>query len=276
MNKYYYETTITPTSHKDEIESFLMDYFYNGIEEKDDSLILRSEDALDEIIRKTKDYVKILSKIFEKDIDVKIEVEKKTNEDWIENYKRSIVPIEIDEFYIHPSWSDGKKDKINIIIDPALAFGSGHHPTTKSCLEFVSKYVKRDKKVLDIGCGSGILAIASAKKGAVVDLCDTDNLAIEQSKKNFMHNRVRFRNIWHGSVTGSKEKYDIVLANIVADVLEIFSKEIIEKVEKGGLLILSGIIEKKVQNVLLKYSALKIIEIKKTGEWNSLILKKEK
>lgn len=276
MKKYYYEVTITPSSHKDEVESFLMDHFYNGIEEKNNSLILRSEEPLDDIIQKTKDYVKAISEIFDEKIEVDIKTEKKENVDWIENYKKSISPVEAGEFYIHPSWYEKKEDKTDIVIDPALAFGSGHHPSTLNCLKILSEIVKKGDYVLDVGTGSGILAIAAAKKGAVVDICDTDELAIKEAEKNFKLNETKFNRAWVGSVTNLKEKYDIVIANIVADVLVFLAKDLKKSIKEGGYLILSGIVDKYLKNVLDRYKDLKLIKKVEDNEWVTLLLKKER
>ena len=271
MDKYYYEYRIFADGFKDEIESFLMDRFYNGIEERGDTLILRSEEPLDEVMESLREYVKSLEELFGRQITLEITKERKANEDWIENYKRSITPVEAGEFYIYPSWYDPKGGKINIQIDPALAFGSGHHETTRGCLNAVSRYVKPGNKVLDVGCGSGILAIASAKKGASVDICDTDELAIEESKKNFGLNEVEFDEAWVGSAAGAKKKYDIVIANIVADVLTMIATDLKKATKDGGILVLSGIIDKYRDKVVEKFD-LPIVEEIQEGEWITMIL----
>jgi len=237
-------------------------------------LILRSEDPLDEIIEKTKNYGKILSEIFNEDIKIDIKTEKKENIDWIENYKKSITPVETREFYIHPSWYEKRDDKIDIVIDPALAFGSGHHPSTQNSLKLISEIVKKSDKVLDVGTGSGILSIAAAKKGAVVDICDTDELAIKEAEKNFRLNRVEFNKAWVGTAINLKEKYDIVIANIVADVLVFIANDLKIAMKEGGYLILSGIVEQYLQNVLEKYRDLKLIKKIEEEEWITLLFHK--
>lgn len=275
MNRYYYEIVLTPSSHKEEIESFLMDRFYNGIEEKEGSLILRSEEPLDEIVHQAKDYVKALSEIFDEKIDLDVKVEKKENIDWIEKYKKSITPVETDEFYIHPSWYEPKNDKIDIVIDPALAFGSGHHASTKNCLKLIGKVVKKNQKVLDVGTGSGILAIAAAKKGAVVDICDTDELAVQEADKNFSLNRAKYNKSWIGSANNVKDRYDIVIANIVADILVFISKDLNERTKEKGYLILSGIVKNYLSKVLDRYKDFEVIETIKEDDWITLLLRKD-
>jgi len=272
MKNLFYEISITPSSHKEEISNFLIERFNNGIEEKNDTLILRSDEKLDDLIEELKEYVKALETIFEHKIELDVEVKEKENKDWIENYKKSIQPIEIDEFYIHPTWHENKKDKINIIIDPALAFGSGHHETTRSCVKALKKYVKKGNTLLDVGCGSGILGIVASKLGAVVDACDTDPLAVKSAKENFKLNAVKYKNIWEGSANLVNKKYDIVVANIIADVLIFIANDI--KSNVNTFLILSGIIDKYKNKVLEKYNDFKLIEEIKENEWVTLILER--
>ncbi|BCD67635.1 50S ribosomal protein L11 methyltransferase [Nitratiruptor sp. YY09-18] len=271
MQEFYYEVHITPSSHKEEIESFLMDYFYNGIEEQGDTLILRSEEPLDSVIAKLQEYVDALQEIFDEKIDVKIEQERKRNEDWIEKYKRSILPVEVEDFYIYPSWFEAKEGKINIQIDPALAFGSGHHETTRGCLKAIKKYCKPGMEVLDVGTGSGILAIAANKLGATVEICDTDELAIAEARKNFSLNKAKFQDAWVGSASLAQKKYDIVIANIVADVLRFIANDLKNTCKEGGVFILSGIINKFRYDVIRRFN-LPIIEEIADGDWITLIL----
>ena len=274
MKRYYYEYKITPSAFFEEIESFLMDHFYNGIEESAGSLILRSEEPLDSMIEQLRAYIESLEELFGQKVKLNITKEKKANEDWIEKYKKSITPVEVGEFYIHPSWHEPKKGKINIQIEPALAFGSGHHETTSGCLKAIGKYVQKGDRFLDVGCGSGILAIAAAKKGAVVDICDTDELAIQEAKKNFALNQAELQNAWIGSAGQAQKKYDIVTANIVADVLRMIRQDLLGATKEGGVLILSGIIEKYREDILKSFDLPLIEEIKK-GEWSTMILRKE-
>ncbi len=272
MNSKYYELQITPSSFKDEIENFLMERFFNGIEENGNTLILRSEENFDDLIKELKEYVKSLEKLFNTNIDIDIKLEEKSNEDWIKKYQESIQPVEIDEFYIHPSWYPPKEDKINILIDPALAFGSGHHETTRSCVKALKNHVKEGMTLLDVGCGSGILGIVASKLGAVVDACDTDPMAVKSTKENFELNNAEYNDIWEGSAGNTDKKYDIVVANIIADVLVFIAPELKSRV--NNILILSGIIDKYKDKVLKKYQDFDLIEEIKDNEWVTLILKK--
>jgi len=273
MMEFYNELYVRPSSHKEEIENFLIERFNNGIEEKDNTLILRSEESFDSLIEELKEYVKALEEIFNEKIDINIKLEKKKNIDWIENYKKSIKPVEIDEFYIHPSWYAPKKDKINILIDPALAFGSGHHETTRSCVKAIKKYVKKGNTLLDVGCGSGILGIVASKLGAVVDACDTDPLAVKSTKENYELNNAKYNEIWEGSVNKTDKKYDVVVANIIADVLIFLANDLKKRV--NDILILSGIIDKYKDKVLDKYKDFKLVDEIKENEWVTLVLRKD-
>jgi ribosomal protein L11 methyltransferase len=273
MTDSYFEVSIEVSSFKDEIENFLMERFYNGIEEKGNTLILRGESGFDELIEELNNYVKALEEIFNTNIELNINIAKKESKDWIKTYQESVKPVEIDEFYIHPSWYEPKEDKINILIDPALAFGSGHHETTRSCVKAIKKYVKENNTLLDVGCGSGILGIVASKLGAKVDACDTDVVAVESAKENFKLNNTEYENIWHGSANDTDKKYDVVVANIIADVLVFIADEL--KSRAKNYLILSGIIEKYKDRVLKKYGDFELIEEIPQNEWVTLILKRK-
>jgi len=273
MKDNYFELTITPSSFKEEIESFLLDNFNNGIEELGNSLILRSENGFEELIKSLKIYIHSLEEIFQTKISVDIKVEEKENKDWIENYQNSIEPVEIEEFYIHPSWHSPKDDKINILINPALAFGSGHHETTSTCVLALKETLKKGDTLLDVGCGSGILGIVANKLGAEVDACDTDPLAVDSAKENYELNNAKYENIWQGSANKTDKQYDVVVANIIADVLVFIYKDI-SKVAKDKL-ILSGIIDKYKNKVVEKYSKeFKIVKEIPKNEWVTLILQR--
>jgi len=277
MEKTYYELCITPTKHHKLFSEFLFDLGIEAIEERDNSIIVRDEEDLSEIEWAVERFARELSKTL-KDDDIKVsqKLEKKLNIDWIEKYKNSIQPIEIGRFYVHPTWEKDKEGFINILIDPALSFGTGHHESTSSCLELISETVKKGDTFLDVGCGSGILSIAAAKLGAKVELCDTDPLSIESAKKNFSLNDVKYEDIWVGSADKAKKEYDTVVANIVADILIMISKDLKKSVKNDANLILSGILDKYLDKVLSKFNDFQLIKIIKKGEWRTIYLKKGK
>lgn len=165
---------------------------------------------------------------------------------------------------------------INIAIDPALAFGTGHHPTTASSLRAISKYVKEGDRVIDVGCGSGILGIGAMKLGAIVDACDTDPVSVENSIENAKLNQLEFSHIWEGSCSISNSIYNVVVANIVADVLTFIAKDLKNAMQDDAILILSGILDKYETKVLNFYKDCEVVERIAQDEWVTLVLKKNR
>lgn len=274
MNKYYNELTIIPNSYKELYIELLNQLSNDAIEELDDKLILRSEDDLENIIDGLKVFTLSLKESFKEEIECSLSLEQKENIDWVEQYQKSVREVEVGEFFIHPSWVEPSDDKLNILIEPSLTFGSGHHETTSSCLEAISKYVTSSMDVVDVGCGSGILGIGAAKKNAQVDICDTDEVAVNDSIKNFESNNVKASNSWVGSITMSEKKYDVTIANIVADVLVFIASDLKKSLNENGILILSGILDKFKDRVLSKFSEMQTLEIIEKNEWVTLVLKR--
>jgi ribosomal protein L11 methyltransferase len=270
-NKTYNELTITlPDVMVEFVADYVANIFNDAIEMGNSEIIIRSENDISYV----KESVEVLIAQLDSTMPVSFKMEVKQNEDWIEKYQNSIDPIEVANFYIYPSWFEGKEGKINIKIDPALAFGSGHHATTASCLEFIQKYTQEGNRVLDVGCGSGILGLASTHLGARVDLCDTDPLSVKSTKENFILNEATFHDIWEGSANKAKEEYDIVIANIIADVLKIIAKDIKKATRKGGIILLSGILDKKEEIVSKAFEDCTPIDRKIQDEWVTLVYEK--
>ncbi len=268
MQGFYYELTVTPKERVDFFSSLLLELSGSALEEKNSSLILRSEEELDTIEWAVKEAANKLG------IEIETLLEKKDNEDWISKYKSSIQPVKVSSFYIRPEWEAKKENLIDIIINPALAFGSGHHESTSSCITLIDKIVKESNTVLDVGCGSGILGICASKKGAVVDICDTDELAVSSAKENFSLNKVTFNSSWSGSANSTSKTYDIVIANIIADIIIMINKDLKSRTKESGYLILSGIIDKYFDKVREKFSDFELIEDIHKGEWHTMLLKK--
>jgi len=273
MQEYYYELVVKVSSHHSLFCDFLSDTLPVGFEESDGGFIIRSEDELDTIAWGLEQFCEALQKALKEDIELECSISKLKNSDWVGLYQKSIEPLAIDKFYIHPTWDEPNPELINIVIDPALAFGTGHHPTTASSLRAVSMYVKKGSKVIDVGCGSGILGIGAMKLGAEVDACDTDIVSVENSIKNAELNSLKFANIWEGSITKTDKKYDVVVANIVADVLTFIAKDLKNALDKNGILILSGILDKYETKVLNFYKDCEIVQRIAQDEWVTLILK---
>ena len=274
MNKNYYELVIKPSSHYDLFLDFLLEIYQFGLEELDNTLILRGEESFEEIVWGVRHFKDELEKVLKIEIDLEISESQKENQDWVENFKKSIKPIFIDPFYIHPSWYPSKDGAKNILLDPALAFGSGHHETTYSVIEILKDIVSYDETVLDVGTGSGILSLISAKMGAIVDLCDIDSISIESATDNFKKNNLKFKNSWVGSANGTDKSYSLVIANIIPDVIIAISSHLKNRVENGGKIILSGILEGRDSLVESYFEDFKLVKKIQKGEWITILLEK--
>ena len=175
---------------------------------------------------------------------------------------------------IKPTWEDyeaGEKELV-IEIDPGMAFGTGTHETTSGCIQLMEKYMKPGDKVLDVGCGSGILSIAAALLGSRDILAiDIDPVAVEVTKENVELNNVsEYVDTRYGDLTkGVSYRADIVVANLMADLVMMLTKDVAKHLEDGGIYISSGIIDFKEEEVCetLKRCGFEIIEILKKGEW---------
>ncbi|MDE5602894.1 MAG: 50S ribosomal protein L11 methyltransferase [Helicobacter sp.] len=246
-----------------------------AIEEIENGFIIRTFNDTRDIRFELQYFTKNLESIMGQRVSLEFEEIQEKNQDWIEKYYRSINPFEYGKFYIHPSWYANKEGKINITIDPALAFGSGHHGSTFGCIKMLDSLVLENKKILDVGCGSGILSILAKKCKAEVWSCDTDSIAVESTQANMLKNNVTIDYIWEGSLEKIKNKegyFDIVIANILADVLIVLPLD--RFVKKGGILILSGILEKYESKVLDKFKNLKKLNGETIEEWVTLALNK--
>ncbi|MDD2567233.1 MAG: 50S ribosomal protein L11 methyltransferase [Thiovulaceae bacterium] len=275
MEDYYYELVVKVSAHQELYADFLSDTLPIGFEEFDGGFIIRSEEELDTIVWGLEQFTEALQKALGMPIDIECTQQKLKNSDWVEAYQKSIAPLQIDNFYIHPTWDAPREDLINIAIDPALAFGTGHHPTTASSLRAVGRYVKEGQNVIDVGCGSGILGIGAIKLGAKVDACDTDPVSVANSLENAQINGVAFENLWEGSCSLAKNRYDVVVANIVADVLTFIANDLKKVLKPEGILILSGILDKYESKVMNHYKDCEMLERIQQDEWVTLVLKKQ-
>jgi ribosomal protein L11 methyltransferase len=270
LSKYYFELTLKPENNYELFLDLLNAITTDAIEELDGTLIVRSEDDLDDLIFGVKEFITALNTKCE------MSYEKKENIDWIKEYQQSVKAVEVGNFFIRPQWVEKKDGKIDVIINPALSFGSGHHETTSSCIEAIDEFVTNGQTVLDVGTGSGILAIAAAKKGCIVDICDTDEVCVIDTKSNFELNGVSFQDSWVGSTNKTTKKYDVVIANIVADVLVMIASDLKKCLNEDGILIISGILDKHINRVLSKFSDLEQIKLIHKNEWMSVVFKNKK
>jgi ribosomal protein L11 methyltransferase len=198
---------------------------------------------------------------------------------WSEAWKEHYVPQRIGRVVVVPSWIEepARPDEVRIVLDPGMAFGTGLHPTTRGCLELLQELDQVPSRVLDVGTGSGILAIAALALGAesAVGL-DTDELAVAASRANADRNGVGDRFVAvHGSLEEAPDAtYPLVVANLVAALLVRLASRLVVNLEPGGMLIASGIIEPRAGEVIeaLRGAGMTVERRRDDGEWVSLRL----
>ncbi len=176
-------------------------------------------------------------------------------QNWVQLTQSQFDPIRVsDRLWIVPSWHESPDPTaINLILDPGMAFGTGSHPTTRLCLEWLERTVKPGHSVLDYGCGSGILAIAAAKLGAArVAGVDIDPQAVEAAKANAERNTVSAE--FADSASPLAGEYDVVVANILSNPLRILASAICAHVRSGGFLALSGILREQADEIIAVYA----------------------
>lgn len=203
-------------------------------------------------------------------------------EDYQNSWKKYLFPEKVSEkFVVKPTWREYEAEDGELIIelDPGRAFGTGSHPTTSLCLKLMEENIKAGDSVIDVGTGSGILMVASEKLGATeIYGTDIDELAVEVAKENLELNGISEEKakVYLGDLISVVEnkKFDVVVANILADVLLILLNDITKVVKDGGKIIFSGIIDEKYE--LLKKevekSGFTVIETKSDKEWRAMLI----
>ncbi|HJA64953.1 50S ribosomal protein L11 methyltransferase [Lachnoclostridium sp. An169] len=313
-NKFRLKTT---TEAEDIVSSMLMDLGIQGVEiedripltqsdkeqmfvdilpeiEPDDgvaylSFYLEEEDDKDTILADVMRELKEMSSYVNVG-DCTIEESQTEDVDWVNNWKQYFHQFYVDDILIIPSWEEVQpedKDKMIIHIDPGTAFGTGMHETTQLCIRQIRKYVTEDTRILDVGCGSGILGMLALKFGAAYSVgTDLDPCAIDATKENMEVNGIsqdRYE-VMIGNIIDDKaiqdkvgyEKYDIVVANILAPVLVELTPVITSQLKKGGIYITSGIIDDKEQTVrdAVTAAGMEILDVTYQGEWVCITARK--
>lgn len=252
--------------------------FYLEEEEDKEQILVAVRDELEAM----RDYVDVGSG--------EIEESQTEDVDWVNNWKQYFHQFTIDDVLIIPSWEDVQpedEDKMIIHIDPGTAFGTGMHETTQLCIRQIRKYVTEDTKILDVGCGSGILGMLALKFGAKHSTgTDLDPCAIDATHENMEVNGIdpsQYR-VMIGNIIDDKEVqdqvgydcYDMVAANILADVLVPLTPVILNHLKTGGIYITSGIIDDKEETVVeaVKAAGMEVLEVNHQGEWVSVTARK--
>jgi ribosomal protein L11 methyltransferase len=197
-------------------------------------------------------------------------------EDWLEAWKAQFTPLRIGRFLVRPTWTDVPPGdgEIELVLDPGMAFGTGLHPTTQQCLEALSTIALEARSVLDVGTGSGILAIAAAKRGAspVVGV-DTDRIAVDAARENATRNGVAIP-IGAGSAADVPGRFDVVVANLVSPVLQQIAGDLAARMAPKGLLVTAGISassEPQTRDAFLR-AGLKLRDRTQRDDWIALAL----
>lgn len=212
-------------------------------------------------------------------IEYEISLSQIDEDEYATSWKKFYKPFKVGEhIVVVPEWEkyDAKEGEIPLVIDPGMAFGTGSHETTSSCIEAVQKYVKADDTVLDVGCGSGILSISALLMGAKEATgLDVDSIAVEVSKRNAALNTFNGAyyaykcNILEEEPPVGSKKFNVVTANIVADIIIMLSGIIGKYIEENGYFIVSGIITERAPEVVaaLEKNNFKIIDSKENKGW---------
>ncbi|HJA18322.1 MAG TPA: 50S ribosomal protein L11 methyltransferase [Candidatus Mediterraneibacter ornithocaccae] len=306
-NKFRLKTT---TEAEDIVSSMLMDLGIQGVEIEDKVPLTQSDkeqmfvDILPEIeaddgvaylsfyLEPEEDKEKILSQIrqeleamssYVNVGECRIDESETEDVDWVNNWKQYFHQFYVDDILIIPSWEQVKPedtDKMVIHIDPGTAFGTGMHETTQLCIRQIRKYVTEKTRILDVGCGSGILGMLALKFGAAYSVgTDLDPCAIEATYENMEVNGIAKDQyeVMIGNIIDDKSVqdkvgygcYDIVVANILADVLVQLTPVVVNQMKSGGIYITSGIIDDKEQTVTdaVKAAGLEVLDVTYQGEW---------
>lgn len=300
----------TTTAAEDIISSMLMDLGIQGVEiedkiplsqaekeqmfvdilpqpQKDDgvaylSFYAQEDGAWEEMLESVKESLEELS-VFTDVGECSIEETETEDVDWVNNWKQYFHQFYIDDILITPSWekvSSEDEARMVIHIDPGTAFGTGMHETTQLCIRQIRKYVTSGMRILDVGCGSGILGMMALKFGAEHSLgTDLDPCAIDATRENMEMNGVSkdCYEVMAGNIINDPSvqdrvgynRYDIVAANILADVLVELTPVIVRHLKPGGVYITSGIIDDKEQTVVnaIRGAGMEVLEVNYQGEW---------
>ena len=286
MKDFFYEMIVKSANASELFKSFAFELGVTCVEERGERFIIRDEEDLQNLKFAFEEFKNALARTLNLDADLQIEISKKQNKDWLDEYKKGVAPVAVGKFYVRPSWCERSQNPalIDLLIDPALAFGSGHHESTNMCLALLSELTRAGVSALDVGCGSGILSIAMKKLGAKVSACDTDEQAVTATQQNAEKNGVRIDQIWLGSVSSLNEQsssaatqpqFDLIAANIIADVILILSADLKKALKPGGKLVLSGILEKYKDRIEQAFSDLSFIYMKQKNEWLSFVYERK-
>jgi len=275
----YYEFTITiPDAFLGALVQRLTEQGCLGFLEKEDILVAYFPDSAD--MKPVFRELEVMKSLMEKTGQGQHLVYRHAlipEQDWNESWKKGFVPIDVGErFTILPPWEQQSDNRINLVVDPGMAFGTGHHETTRSCLVLMERYADKTGKdrFLDLGTGTGLLAIAAVKLGyRNVIAVDTDPLSIEAVARNKELNHVSDIELIQGSIADVHGTFDVIAANILSGVLVQLAPDIVSCLSPSGIVILSGILAEQADEVIMAYeqSGMTILELLPDGKWVSIV-----
>jgi ribosomal protein L11 methyltransferase len=280
--KYFQLKISTDNEVNDLIVGFLSDVGAEGFVEESKGLSCyfaegKWKPSLEKDIAKFLERLKDEGKIGRFTVDVTII----QNQDWNMQWEESIVPIEVTKnVAIKPSWKEyNGTAKIVIEIDPKMSFGTGHHETTRMMVRLLEKFVKGGEKILDIGTGTGVLAIAAVKLGAgSCTAIDNDGWSIENARENIEKNNASDKiNLVSGEITFAEQsEFDIVVANLNRNTLLYIKTEIYKRCREGGILLVAGILTLDEENVVDSYRQIGFerVDVIHEADWSALAFKK--
>ena len=280
----YYEIKICcDNSQREPLIALLSEEGTLGIIDNEETFFCYFNDILsiDRILSKISNIITKVSSTFDSLNVINYSYSYISERDWNESWKKKFVPIDIEStnFTIIAPWHQRNPDRLNLLIDPGMAFGTGHHETTRNCIRLINKFtplVNKDS-FLDLGTGTGILAICAGILGfKLITAIDNDPLAIDAARRNFRENNINNINLVFGDISLSTGKYDMIVANLLLNVLSERGILISSLLKEGGIALISGLIDGQ-EDVLLPTlleGGLKLLEIVRDGNWVSLVMTK--
>ncbi|MGC2063289.1 MAG: 50S ribosomal protein L11 methyltransferase [Thermodesulfovibrionales bacterium] len=278
----YYEVTITvPAESKDALVNRLTEMGCLGVTDLEEKIIAYFDGTcVVEVLKEGLYAFREVLKASGLDPDFAFECVNLPDKDWNEIWKKNIKPIDVAGiFLILPSWEKEQPDRINLVIDAGMVFGTGHHHTTQSCLLLIKRYMdhRAKERFLDVGTGTGILAICASKLGfREVVAVDIDPLAVEASPRNVSLNRLDNITIREGGITVAEGTYDFIAGNLLSEIIISIVPEIAARLKDSGTVLLSGIMLGQEDEVIarMEQAGLKCVEKVVADIWVSLVFRR--
>jgi len=271
----YHQFTITlPEQYKSALAEMLHKHGSLGLYEQGDTVTAYFPDSVEpKIILKELELMGALLQSLDIPRSLTFDHSLLPDQDWNGSWKQSFKPINVGmRFTILPPWEEQSGDRIPLFIDPGMAFGTGHHETTRSCLVLMERYAAfvRRERFLDVGTGTGLLAIAACKLGFTTAIgIDTDPLSMDAARKNIELNGSEGIELIEGDISSAAGTYDMIAANLISETLIALSGEISARLEQSGVAILSGILKGQDEDVATAAAkaGLHPVERVRDGKW---------